>query len=111
MKFPTFIKVGSPSDGCRSQAPGLSPGAFSHRRSFLTRRRQLPRPACMLALQILIDGFAISSLYALGAIGFTLIFGVSGVLNLSHGAHHGAGRGRRLGGRRAIRHSTPMPAR
>lgn len=40
----------------------------------------------MLPLQILIDGFAISSLYALGAIGFTLIFGVSGVLNLSHGA-------------------------
>jgi branched-chain amino acid transport system permease protein len=40
----------------------------------------------MLTLQILIDGFAISSLYALGAIGFTLIFGVSGVLNLSHGA-------------------------
>lgn len=40
----------------------------------------------MLALQILIDGFAISSLYALGAAGFTLMFGVSGVLNLSHGA-------------------------
>ncbi len=40
----------------------------------------------MTFLQILIDGFAISSLYALGAIGFTLIFGVSGVLNLSHGA-------------------------
>jgi branched-chain amino acid transport system permease protein len=40
----------------------------------------------MRELQILIDGFAISSLYALGAIGFTLIFGVSGVLNLSHGA-------------------------
>jgi branched-chain amino acid transport system permease protein len=40
----------------------------------------------VLALQILIDGFAISSLYGLGAIGFTLIFGVSGVLNLSHGA-------------------------
>jgi len=39
----------------------------------------------MLALQILIDGFAISALYGLGAIGFTLIFGVSGVLNLSHG--------------------------
>ena len=36
--------------------------------------------------QILIDGFAISSLYALGATGFALIFGVSGVLNLSHGA-------------------------
>jgi branched-chain amino acid transport system permease protein len=36
--------------------------------------------------QILIDGFAISSLYALGAMGFALIFGVSGVLNLSHGA-------------------------
>lgn len=40
----------------------------------------------MIALQILLDGFAISALYALGATGFTLIFGVSGVLNLSHGA-------------------------
>jgi branched-chain amino acid transport system permease protein len=39
----------------------------------------------MLALQILIDGFAISALYGLGAVGFTLMFGVSGVLNLSHG--------------------------
>jgi branched-chain amino acid transport system permease protein len=40
----------------------------------------------MLFWQILIDGFAIGSLYALGAMGFALIFGVSGVLNLSHGA-------------------------
>jgi branched-chain amino acid transport system permease protein len=40
----------------------------------------------MLALQILIDGFAISALYGLGAVGFTLMFGVSGVLNLAHGA-------------------------
>jgi branched-chain amino acid transport system permease protein len=39
----------------------------------------------MRALQILVDGFAISSLYALAAVGFTLLFGVSGVLNLSHG--------------------------
>lgn len=39
----------------------------------------------MLALQILIDGFAISALYGLGAVGFTLLFGVSGVLNLAHG--------------------------
>ena len=31
----------------------------------------------MLLWQILIDGFAISALYALGATGFTLIFGVS----------------------------------
>jgi branched-chain amino acid transport system permease protein len=39
----------------------------------------------VLALQILIDGFAISALYGLGAVGFTLMFGVSGVLNLAHG--------------------------
>ena len=39
----------------------------------------------MLFWQILIDGFAISSLYALGATGFTLIFGVRGA-QLSHGA-------------------------
>ncbi len=39
----------------------------------------------MLGLQILIDGFAVSALYGLGAVGFTLMFGVSGVLNLSHG--------------------------
>jgi len=39
----------------------------------------------MLILQILIDGFAISALYGLGAVGFTLMFGVSGVLNLAHG--------------------------
>ena len=40
----------------------------------------------MLFWQILIDGFAVGSLYALGAMGFALLFGVSGVLNLSHGA-------------------------
>ncbi len=39
----------------------------------------------MLGYQILIDGFAISALYGLGAVGFTLMFGVSGVLNLAHG--------------------------
>ncbi|MDE2573466.1 MAG: branched-chain amino acid ABC transporter permease [bacterium] len=39
-----------------------------------------------LAAQILVDGFVISALYGMGAIGFTLIFGVTGVLNLAHGA-------------------------
>ncbi len=39
----------------------------------------------MVAIQILIDGFVVSALYGLGAIGFTLIFGVTGVLNLAHG--------------------------
>jgi branched-chain amino acid transport system permease protein len=39
----------------------------------------------LLALQILVDGFAISALYGLAAVGFTLMFGVCGVLNLAHG--------------------------
>jgi branched-chain amino acid transport system permease protein len=39
----------------------------------------------MIGLQILIDGFAISSLYGVAAVGFTLMFGVCGVLNLAHG--------------------------
>jgi branched-chain amino acid transport system permease protein len=36
--------------------------------------------------QILFDGFIISSIYAVGVVGFSLIFGTAGVLNLSHGA-------------------------
>lgn len=35
---------------------------------------------------LVISGLAISSLYALVAIGFTLIFGVGGVFNLAHGS-------------------------
>ncbi len=50
------------------------------------RRDCIPREAPLLFWQVLIDGFAVSALYALGATGFTLIFGVSGVLNLSHGS-------------------------
>jgi len=49
------------------------------------RTAAAPMEGLMLVPQILIDGFAISSLYALGAMGFSLIFGVSGVLNLAHG--------------------------
>jgi len=36
--------------------------------------------------EILILGFLISTLYALVAVGFTMIFGVANVLNLAHGA-------------------------
>ncbi|MGP8050794.1 MAG: branched-chain amino acid ABC transporter permease [Desulfobaccales bacterium] len=39
-----------------------------------------------VAFQILINGFIISSIYALGAVGFSLIFGTAGILNLAHGA-------------------------
>ena len=62
------------------------PGSFFFIRRLSTRQRLLPRLIIDASFQILIDGFAISALYALGATGFTLIFGVSGVLNLSHGA-------------------------
>ncbi len=37
-------------------------------------------------LQILVNGVIRSALYAVVAVGFTLIFGVGGVLNLAHGA-------------------------
>jgi branched-chain amino acid transport system permease protein len=38
-------------------------------------------------LEILINGFIVSSIYALGALGFSLIFGTAGILNLAHGAY------------------------
>ncbi len=39
-----------------------------------------------LIVQILISGFILGAIYALGSAGMTIIFGISGVLNLSHGA-------------------------
>jgi branched-chain amino acid transport system permease protein len=40
----------------------------------------------MLAIQTIADGLVLGGLYALSAVGFSLIFGVMGVVNLSHGA-------------------------
>lgn len=42
-------------------------------------------------LQILVYGAVISSIYALLAVGFTLIFGVARILNLAHGAFYALG--------------------
>src|SRR6185437_5355518 len=66
-------------------APGPVPGAFF---AWIFHKRQRCCPSSVLdACPSNSDRrFSISALYALGATGFTLIFGVSGVLNLSHGA-------------------------
>ena len=40
-----------------------------------------------LLLQILVNGFIVGSIYALSAMGFSLIFGTAGILNLAHGAY------------------------
>jgi branched-chain amino acid transport system permease protein len=42
-------------------------------------------------LQILIYGAVISSIYALLAVGFTLVFGVARILNLAHGSFYALG--------------------
>jgi branched-chain amino acid transport system permease protein len=42
-------------------------------------------------LQIFVYGAVISSIYALLAVGFTLIFGVARILNLAHGAFYALG--------------------
>jgi len=39
-----------------------------------------------LLIEIIVDAFVVGAIYALGAAGFTIIFGVSGVLNLAHGS-------------------------
>src|SRR5262249_6947371 len=42
-------------------------------------------------MQIVIYGAVISSIYALLAVGFTLIFGVARILNLAHGSFYALG--------------------
>jgi branched-chain amino acid transport system permease protein len=42
-------------------------------------------------LEILIYGAVTSAIYALLAVGFTLIFGVARILNLAHGSFHALG--------------------
>ena len=42
----------------------------------------------MIAIEILIYGAVLSGIYALLAVGFSLIFGVARVINLTHGAFY-----------------------
>jgi branched-subunit amino acid ABC-type transport system permease component len=53
----------------------------------------------------LINALSLGSVYALFALGFTLIFGVLGVINLSHGAVFMLGAYARAADRCASRHA------
>src|SRR3954451_25010000 len=39
-----------------------------------------------MLLQVVINGFLLGSIYALAAIGFSMVWGVMGVINLAHGS-------------------------
>jgi branched-chain amino acid transport system permease protein len=39
-----------------------------------------------MTLQTLVDGLVLGGLFSLSAVGFSLLFGVLGVVNLAHGA-------------------------
>ena len=39
-----------------------------------------------MTMQTLVDGLVLGGLFSLSAVGFSLLFGVLGVVNLSHGA-------------------------
>src|SRR5512146_3138987 len=67
----------------------------------MTGKRSFPRPSSLIprpsslapeaVAQILIYGAVTSAIYAMLAVGFTLVFGVARMLNLAHGSFYALG--------------------
>ena len=53
--------------------------------------RERPVRPGSIVLEIVIVGAVTSAIYAMLAVGFTLIFGVARILNLAHGAFYALG--------------------
>src|SRR5690606_33669627 len=66
-------------------ASGSPPDAKSPRRGRQRKRRDRESAAVILFLQTTLNGLVLGGIYSLAAVGFSLIFGVTGIVNLTHG--------------------------
>ncbi|MEA2856281.1 MAG: branched-chain amino acid transport system permease protein, partial [Methylobacteriaceae bacterium] len=54
-------------------------------RAICFAKARLQRPVMDVFLQQLINGIALGSIYGLIAIGYTMVFGIIGMINFAHG--------------------------